>query len=419
MTKRTTRAIATLGATMFAIGIMARLGYASIGGAYLVVASILGWWYSRASLKHVYYMRDFERTRAFLGDSIKLTVSIENRKPLPVIALSCADEVPDRNNIGLLPVAPHYKPGRNVLRNNVYVGSFQRVEREFNIDCIERGAFRFGPVSIRASDPMGMEETRAYLDIIDTLVVYPRVLAVAGLDLPQTDPSGGVPARGWINPDPLEIIGIRPYFPGTPLNQVAWKATAKTSSLKAKMTLPSFNSQAIVALNLNTRQHVWDGIDKERLESAVCICASVCGELFRREIPFGFSSNFPGKNGDHLFIGPGLSRAHFREVLDYTAAVSMPWGPFNETLSMIAGKMPASTEIVAIMPYPSLEDWIQLKRLRSRGYVTSAVVLKASPGHNDYYRSMPVYMPGKPVDWRSGEVIEFERLVPERASVLS
>ncbi|HHY34096.1 MAG TPA: DUF58 domain-containing protein [Firmicutes bacterium] len=414
----TTRTVAALGSVMLAVGVMVRLRHASIGGAYLLAASIIGWWYSRACLKHLCYMRDFERTRAFVGDSIRLKVSIENRKPLPVIALRCEDEVPDKNSLGSLPVVSHYKPARAILQNDVYIGCFQRVEREFKFDCMSRGVFQFGPVSLRATDPMGMEEARVTLDTVDTLVVYPRLLALVGLDLPPRNPSGGTPDRGWTNPDPLEIIGIRPYFPGTPLNQVAWKATAKTSSLKAKMTLPSFQSQVIVALNLNTSEHVWDGIDKERLECAVCICASVCNELLCREIPFGFASNCPGKNArQHLFVAPGLSNQHLRAILDYLARVFMPWGQFGETLCEIAEKTPASTEILAIMPYPSLEDWVQLKRLQSHGYTTSVIVLKASPDHGEFYRSIPVYRPVNPVDWRSGEVIDFERLGPERASV--
>ncbi len=414
----TARTIATVGGVMLAAGVIARMGYASIGGAYLLAASALGWWYSRACLKHVQYIRDFERTRAFLGDSIKLKVSIENRKPLPVMALFCTDEVPDKDGIGSLPLAPHYKTGRAILKNDVYAGSFERVEREFKLDCVSRGVFRFGPVSLKAADPMGMDETKVVVDTVDTLVVYPRLLHVAELDMLRKDPSGGIPERGWINPDPMQIVGIRPYYPGTPLNQIAWKATAKSASLKAKMTLPGFHSQVMVALNLNTGQHVWDGINKNLLESAVCICASVCNELRGRGIPFGFASNFPGKKARrHLFMAPGLSNGHFRAILEYLATVSMPWGRFSETLAEIASKMPVSTEVVAIMPNPSLDDWVQLKMLQSRGHRISAVVLKVSPGHSDFCRSMPVYRPSAPVDWRFGEVIRLERLVPEGASV--
>ncbi len=60
----TTRAIATVGAVMLAVGVMPGWAYASIGGAYLL-AEAPGWRYSRACLKHVQYIRDFERTRRF------------------------------------------------------------------------------------------------------------------------------------------------------------------------------------------------------------------------------------------------------------------------------------------------------------------------------------------------------------------
>ena len=150
----------------------------------------------------------------------------------------------------------------------------------------------------------------------------------------------------------------------------------------------------------------------------MCICASVCNELLSSGILFGFASNFPGKKAHrHLFMAPGLSNGHFRAVLEYLATVFMPWGRFSETPAEIASKMPVSTEVLAVMPNPSLEDWVQLKRLQSRGHRISAIVLKISPEHSDFCNSIPVYRPLAPVDWRSGELIRLERLVPEGASV--
>lgn len=400
------------------IGAIANVGYASIGGAYLAAAGILGWWYSHACLKHIYYTRSFERTRAFLGDSVDLKIVVENRKPLPVISISCLDEVPDKGRIGSIKLEAHYKPGRAVLKNKMYIGSFQRVERQFQIDCLSRGVFRFGPVSLRCIDPMGIEETRITLDGVDTLVVYPRLQSVNGLPIPRRDPSGGVPDRGWINPDPTQVVGVKPYYNGVPLNQIAWKQTAKSGSLKAKMIMPGFHSQVMVCMSVSGGEHVWDGIDKDSLESVVSISASVCNSLLNRGIPFGFASNVPGKQRQrHLLIPPGLSMAHLRGILDHLANIFVPWGRFSETLAQVSRNMPESTEIIAVMPNPSLEDWIFLKTLQSQGYAVSAVVLGLEEEHKEFCDQVPVYRPQEAVDWLEGEVIKLERLVSDRALI--
>ena len=408
----------TVGLMMLIIGALLNVGYASLGGAYLAAIGILGWWYSRACLRHIYYTRRFEATRAFLGDSIGLGISVENRKPLPVIAVSCLDEVPDKSKVGSMKLDAHYRPGRAVLKNNMYIGSFQRVERQFKMDCLSRGVFRFGPVSLRCIDPMGIEATRTTLDTVDTIVVYPRLQSVDGLPVLRRDPSGGLPDQGWINPDPTQIVGVKPYYNGTPMNQIAWKQTAKAGSLKAKMIMPGFHSQVVVCMSVSAGGHIWDGIDRDSLESVVSISASICNCLLERGIPFGFASNVPGNQRQrHLFVRPGLSMAHLRSILDHLANIFVPWGKFSETLAQVSRNMPGSTEIIAVTPSPSLADWVFLKGLQSKGVSASAVVLDVAAEHRGFCDEIPVYRPKEPVDWLEGEVIRLERLVSDGALV--
>ena len=412
------KTLVSIGLLMLISGAVFDIGNASLGGAYLAAIGLLGYWYSHACLKHIHYTRKFESTRAFLGDSVGLEISVENRKPLPVLAISCLDEVPDKRKIGSIELEAHSRPGRSILKNKMHIGSFQRVERRFTINCLSRGSFRFGPVSLRCIDPIGTEATRATLDTVDTLLVYPRLQFVRGLPFPRRDPSGGVPDRGWINPDPTQIVGVKPYYSGVPMNQIAWKQTAKSGSLKSRMIMPSFHSQAIVCMSVSTSGHAWEGIDSDSLESVVSISASLCNSLLNQGIPFGFASNVPGnKRQRHLFIPPGLSMAHLRYILDHLANIFIPWGRFSETLTQVSGNVSENTEIVAVMPKPSLTDWVALRGLSSKGLPVSAVVLEASPEHGEFLEQIPVFKPIEPVDWLEGEVITLERLVSDCALI--
>jgi hypothetical protein len=79
--------------------------------------------------------------------------------------------------------------------------------------------------------------------------------------------------------------------------------------------------------------------------------------------------------------------------------------------------MPGSTEIIAVMPSPSLADWVFLKGLQSKGVSASAVVLDVAAEHRGFCDEIPVYRPKEPVDWLEGEVIRLERLVSDGALV--
>ena len=109
--------------------------------------------------------------------------------------------------------------------------------------------------------------------------------------------------------------------------------------------------------------------------------------------------------------------AHLRYILDHLANIFIPWGRFSETLTQVSGNVSENTEIVAVMPKPSLTDWVALRGLSSKGLPVSAVVLEASPEHGEFLEQIPVFKPIEPVDWLEGEVITLERLVSDCALI--
>ncbi len=147
------------------------------------------------------------------------------------MALTCADEVPDKDGVESLPLAPYYKTGRAILKNDVYVGSFQRVEREFARLRVQ-GRFRFGPVSLRATDPMGMEETKVVVDTVDTGGI-PPALACGRIG---SAPKGSYRrnTRSWLDkPGSNADSRYQAILSRYPLNQVA-ESNGKISPSKPK-----------------------------------------------------------------------------------------------------------------------------------------------------------------------------------------
>ena len=406
------------------LGLAFKVRWISFAGAYLVLGVMLETGYARVSLKRLSYSRELlvpgepaparsPVKEAFVGDTLSLRIRVENRKPLPVLWLRCEDEVPGEEKIDLQMAQRHWKPGRAILPNHMYLRWFERVEREFEMKCLFRGYLTFGPASLTSSDPSGLKENTATVSGVDTLIVYPRVLRITVPYDRKEHPLGETPGRAWLQPDPLEIAGTKPYTPGTPLNQISWKATARTARLQAKHLLPTFRSQVVVALNLSTCEYSWEGVIEDSLESSVCLAASICVFLKSLGIQTGLASNAPGNVSDpYVYLPPGLSAAHFKRILRTLARVYVPWGEFSETLLYLERKLNPGAGVIAVMSHSEPADWEGLLRIRSLGHPVMAVVLGRDRKVSRYYASVPVWCPAGPVDWRSGESVELVRLRP-------
>ncbi len=407
------KGVMAAGFLLFAAGLLAHNRGAAVGGAYLAAAAGLGMAYSRASLKRLRYWREFSSRKAAVGDEIGIRIGVENRKPLPVLWLECDDEVPGSEILGSLPTRPYYKPNRAILRNVTYLKWFERVEREFRMKCLARGVFRFGPVTMSSGDIMGFNETTVESTEHDTLTVYPRMAGVRGIAWEEHFPIGDAQARGWLYPDPLNIVGTRPYTTGTPARQIAWRATAKTGTIQEKLLQPTVQPSIVVALSLSTNEHYWEGVDPETLETAIFVCASLCRELAKRGGPFGLLSNSlstspSGRFG--LFVPPGSSPGHFLKVLGVLATLRMPWMEFRVTLRGSARSLASDIGLLVIMPRQLEADWEQVVSMARTGRKVTAVVFLGDERFTSYYRKVPTYLVCRPADWRTSEVIGFDRL---------
>lgn len=95
-----------------------------------------------------------------------------------------------------------------------------------------RGYLGAGRVRLFTEFPMGLFHAWTWLDEPGRTIVYP-LPARAGVPLP---PASGGDRRGLTREeDDEEFAGIRDYRPGDPARLIAWKALARTDTLKSKV----------------------------------------------------------------------------------------------------------------------------------------------------------------------------------------
>jgi uncharacterized protein (DUF58 family) len=322
--------------------------------AALWVIAGASWGWNRLSLAGLHYERHLSETRAFLGEKIELTLTVRNRKPLPLTWLEITDAFPS---------ALPFEGGEVVLNqaSNVSefptfwtVGAWQRLTRRYTINCAQRGYHAFGPATVATGDGFGLFSQRATLPTQQRLIIYPRLYTVAELRLPAKNPFGERAARERLFEDPLRTVGIRDWQPADSLRRVHWKATARRQPLGGPMLSrlyePSSEPQIVIFLNVATMPRHWQGNIPELLERAISVAGSLAAICAERRLPVGLVANgfLPGSD-QPLRLLPGRSPNQLVRILELLAAItSFATGPIEELLLHEAPRLPWGSTLLVV-----------------------------------------------------------------------
>lgn len=294
-------------AIVAAVGLLLFLPALTIVAALALGALGLAWLTGRFSLTSVTYHRAIEPSRLFPGDRGTIRIELANRKILPLASLTLSDPV----RYGLLRPGSglddllRFSGGIEVLEdlhpalvNRTAVGPYSEVRRTYQLEAIQRGVYALGPATVQTGDTFGIFRREGSLGGHEEIIVYPRVYRPDELPLPFRQAMGELVARRALIDDPTLIAGSREYRPGDPLKRMHWRATARTGDLQVRLFDPSTTAQLMIVLNLNTYQHIWHGVDFERMEAAVELGASLGMAALDTGFAIGLRSNgvIPGSD---------------------------------------------------------------------------------------------------------------------------
>jgi uncharacterized protein (DUF58 family) len=283
----------------------------------------LAWLWNRFVLRRVEYTREFAMRRAFAGERVSISVAVTNHKVLPVPWLRVDDSFP--NGLPLInhDLKPSSAPGRAFLSHLVSLGPHERVRWTYDIDCIQRGFYFFGPTDIRSGDIFGVFSRQQRLKASERLIVYPRVHPLPELGFPGTHPFGEKRTARHIVEDPSRTIGVREYHPEDSIKRVHWKASARHAELQVKVYEPTITQQLVVFLNVASFAQTWKGIIPERLEQAVSVAASVAYHATERRFAVGLVANGCVPHSDQpIRVLPSRAPDQLTRVLEALAAVT-------------------------------------------------------------------------------------------------
>lgn len=270
----------------------------SLVAATVLVAGWAAWTWARYALHRLHSQVEISQTHAFVGENLNLTLKLENRKIIPLSGLQVRINLPEILEPSNQPFSKLHESEaqEGVVVRSTSLRWYERLIWNFEIPLITRGHFQLARIDLKSSDFFGVYRRERTDQADHTLWVYPEVLALDRLGLPRLRPQGDQRGGQRLFEDPTRLQTIRDYRPGDPLKKVDWKSTARRQQLQSRVYDPSSDLIAVVALNVSTLPHAWQGYFGDIFERAVSVAASLASGYSEERVPVGLLANctWPG-----------------------------------------------------------------------------------------------------------------------------
>jgi uncharacterized protein (DUF58 family) len=314
-----------------------------------VIVLVSGTW-NRLSLYGLHYQRHFSETRAFLGETIELTLEVRNRKLLPLTWLEIVDVFSAGLPLDQAEIILNRATNQGELRTFWMLGPFQRLTRRYTVRCTQRGYHAYGPAVISTGDGFGLFSHKAVDARRARVIVYPRLYSVAELRLPAKNPFGERGSHLQLFEDPLRTVGVRDWQPGEGMRRVHWKATARHQHMLSRIYEPSEEPQVLIFLNVATLPRHWQGSIPELHERAISVAGSLSAYCAGLRLPVGLIANgfVPGSD-QAIRLLPGRSPNQLVRILELLAAVT-PFAtrPIEDMLLREAPRLPWGATLLVV-----------------------------------------------------------------------
>lgn len=277
-------------------------------------------------LRGLNYRRYFSAQTATAGEDIELVEQVENRKwlPMPWILLESMFHVNMRfsgNDDIDVSQGEFFQNHRSVFSMKPYT----RIIRRHRVTCLKRGCYELSSATMTCGDLVGMRTMNKRWSFNQELLVYPRTFSLADLAIPSHSWQGNVVVRRWLIQDPFLTSGVREYRYGDPLNQINWKATARSGRLQIHNRDCTADFHLMILLNFEIAEDMWDAItEPERVEHGITLAASIAEHAISLGIETGFACN--GQlihESGMIYVPPQSGYPHLNHLMEVFARLEM------------------------------------------------------------------------------------------------
>ena len=353
------------------------IGFSVMG--LLVVGTARLW--NKAALEDLTYEREFSQQRVFIGEKATLSITLTNRKPLPLGRVRVEDEVPISMSLVSADVVSSPNPEGKTLRHSTSMSWYERVRWTYEFQCDRRGFFRVGPSTIRSGDLFGFFSNESTAQDRDYVLVYPRVVSLPEIGMPSAHPLGESRGGMRIFEDMSRPMGLRDYQLGDPLKTIDWKATARMQELQVRTYEPSSSTTVILAVAVDTMAHTWEGYSAIHLERIIMAAASLAVYAAESQHNLGlFSNGTPVLADRPMKIAPSQAPDQLTIILEALASIRpLPMGSIASQLGQQWRRFPLGATVVVVISLVTDELPQILEDMRTHGYRLVVVYVGDEP----------------------------------------
>jgi len=208
--------------------------------------------------------------RVQAGDTVQVTLTVENSGTLPRFGVTLVDEV-----------GPWLARQGQTIRYLPVLWPKRQVVVEYELEAERRGVHPVGPLRMRLGDPLEMFQRVARVGEATEAVIYPEVVTLPAPLGGQTPFAPGMSEQRSALGAGTDFYGIREYQPGDELRRIHWKATARRNRLAVVEFEENLTGNLTVLLDAETGNDFGEGKDTS-FELAIKVAAALINDSLQQ-----------------------------------------------------------------------------------------------------------------------------------------
>lgn len=262
------------------------------------------------------------------GETTNLTITVENRKVIPVltvktnVAVDRGLDFKEQSNLAI--------SDKNYRSEIFSLRGYEKVQRDISLFCAKRGLYQINNIDLVGNDLFYSHRFIDQQKVKSNLCVYPGKADARQLMVATQKMTGETVVRSSDCDDPFTFRGIRQYQSFDPIRDINWKASAKTGDLR--VNIRDFTAEQEIAMILDTE---WDSLLKPEalLEESIRIAAGMADEFVGKGVMTSLYTNGHDCLTGELFnIGGGANAAHADAIRYGLARLAIPKQKDDTTL---------------------------------------------------------------------------------------
>ena len=361
-----------IGVTIF--GIITSRGLVISFGCIGVIVAFISLLWNKICLQNLNYYRTLSTKRAFVGETIDINLTVENKKPLPLPKVFISDELP--SGLKLEKSQPSFEINHQLIDNRFFIrksfsiGWYQKIFWDYSVTCTKRGIYNLGPAEIEVHEPLGFLQSKIKHPAADNIIIYPKLIDIEKFESHSNRPLGeSIKGTKLLN-DYSRPYSVRDYEIGDPVKTIDWKSTAKTTKLKVKTYEPSISDIFIIAVATETTYPHWAAHSPKKLERVVSTAASVAWLAFKRKFQLGILTNdLPLPKNNPLIVSPSKDKHNIDLALKALAGIkAYSVEPLEDRLMKSSRNIPKGCTLSILTSHLSKNLMLTAHHLSTTGY---------------------------------------------------